>query len=469
MASSEQNSDSVQKLVSCYTSNIGLTRMTKTTISEGPAALQSKAFNYSITPFVEILQVYESLDSAYRMADMVISDPISWRSIAPLTGHEIFSVSYRNAISPSDSNTKILHFMIHNIVEDPTATSLNGFKKLIIKLVEFPAFKFLMSNQIYKTYPIDERNTPKQRFSDIVKDTLNSIQDFSKWYDVEIEDSIKDSVNFFIPNWLPMKVINYCKKYAISEKKNYPMYIFHIGSKNNVDKPTAYFKPIYSFVEDANIYRAYGSSFQDVNKQDPNSSGKKSYAPTDVIQTSSFDYFDAQNIAVLSGNTEILFDYLNDNKYVASNYDSYLQTKHRGLSPFPIYPFGNGNQWSSFHRSGWNSVEGSINIKNELQNEYALNMLTRGIKCKCMCSIYEGRACGERAELIFNVADKQKMYDEMMSGAWITWSITDHLMNGAAFSTIYFMNDGFIKINDSTNTFNKINTITGVNSPDEIK
>jgi hypothetical protein len=460
--------DSPQKLVGLHESSVGLTRMTKDTISDGPAALQSKAFEYLITPYVETLQIYDSLDSAFRMADMTIGDSTSWRAVAPLTGHEIISVAYKNGLSDGNSKMKIIHFMIHNIIEEPVETAVsNGFKKLIIKLVEFPAFKFLVSNQVYKTYPIDEKNTPKQRFSDIVKDMLTNIKDFSKWYDTDIEPSTSNAVNFYVPNWLPIKVINYCKKYAVSEKKNYPMYVFHIGNKADTDKPVAYFKPVYSFVDDSSKFRAYGTSNQEINKQNPDNRG--TYAPTDTMDTYSFEYFDAQRVGVLSGNTEVSVDYIQDNKYVSTDYDVYLKSKFHGINSYPLYPFGNGNQWSSFGRSAWNATEGAINIKNELYNEYAHGMMSGGLKCKAMCPIYEGRMCGERAELIFNVADTStKRTDKMMSGAWITWSISDHLIGGSAFSTIYFYNDGFIEIDEPSHTFNKINTITGTKSPESI-
>ena len=462
-----QSLDSPQKLVNCYETRIGMSRLTKTTISDGPSALEQQAFNFLITPHVYGLQIFESLDAAYRTGEMIIDDPINFRSVVPFTGHEIITVGYKNALTSSDSKMKILHFMIHNITEDahPNSTQA-GFKRLTLKLVEFPAFEFLTSNQFYKTYPIDEKNTPNQRFSDIVKDMLNGIKDFSKWYDIDVMDSTQNSVNFFVPNWLPMKVINYCKKYAVSQDKNYPNYVFHIGNIVGNNKPTAYFKPVYSFVDKVNKSRPYGTSFEELDK----SNSRGSYSMTDVMQKYSFEYHDAQKkVLTLSGNTDVLFDYLQDNSYVSTDYDVFINSTHKGLSPFPTYPYGHGNQWSSFGRSPWNYQEGSINIKNELYNEYVNGLIDTGVACRGMCPIYEGRACGERAELIFNVNDKDKICDKMMSGAWITWGITDVLINGASFTSIYFKNDGFVEIIDPSQTFIKINTITGEKAPESIK
>jgi hypothetical protein len=463
------DNENPQKLVACYESRVGLTRFTSSTISDGPSALQSKCFNYLITEFVESMQIFDSLDSSFRIAEMVISDPINWRSAAPLTGMEIISVAYKNAISGGDSKMKVIHFTIQKITEAGLNSSLNsGHKRLTLKLVEFPAFHFLSSNQVYKTYPIDEKNTPSQRFSDIVSDTLKSIKDFSKWYNIDIEKSTANAVNLFIPNWIPLKVINYCRKYAISDVKKYPMYVFHIGQVDGVDKPTAFFKSIYSFVDNPNKSRVYGTSLQDVNKNDSNGS-ESSYSIADVMHTYSFEYFDAQRSSLLSGNTDVLFDYIEENTYVATNYDNYLKSTHKGLNAFPLYPKSAGNQFASFYRSGFNYKEGVINIKNECINEFANNLLHGGIACKSICSIYEHRKCGERAELIFNVADSEKKFDKMLSGSWITWSIIDHIINGMASSTITFLNDGFVEITDSTNTFSKINTISDSNTPDKIE
>lgn len=464
-----QNLDSPQKLAGYYERRIGISRLTKNTISDGPDALASVAFAVTITQYVESMQIYDTLDSAFRMADMTISDPVSFRNTMPLTGHEIISVSYSNALSTSSTKPKIIHFMIHNIIEETEAAATTATqKKLTLKLVEFPAFEFLVSRQIYKTYQIDEKNTPTQSFSSIVKDTLESIEDFSKWYDYDIVDSTSNAVNFYIPNWLPLKIINFCKKYAISKDKQYPMYVFHIGNDPQRDKPIAYFKPVYSFVDNSSKFRSYGHSFNEVNKQNGGTENGE-YSPVDTIIEHSFEYFNSQNVGTLSGETSVTFDYLQDNNYVSTDYDSYLKSQFKGVAAFPLYPFGHGNQWSSFRKTGWNYSEGRENIKNELHNEYASNIFKNGIKCKAMVYVFEARMCGERAELIFNVNNPMLVYDKMMSGAWITWSITDTFIGGQAFSTIYFYNDGFGDISEPTSTFNKINTITGVKSPDTIQ
>jgi hypothetical protein len=464
-----QNYDSVQKLVNSCNRRIGLTRMTKNTVSEGPDALMEKAFNYLITAYVDAFTIYNSLDSAFRMADMVISDPINWRAVAPLTGHEVISIAYKNGLSASDAKEKIIHFRVHNIIEETTDPAAQaGFNRIVVKLVEFPAFQMLTSNQIYKTYPIDENNTPNLRLSQIVKDTLDNIKYFSLWYDVDIEDSVKDSIHFFVPNWIPLKVMNFCKKYAISEKKSYPMYVFHIDNDPKQDKPIAHFKPVFSFIDDVTKYRAYGSSYEDTNKESINDNQKVVYSPADVISKSSFDYFDAQRTSTFSGDTEVLFDYQDDNEYIATDYDAYLNSKYKGISPYVAYPISYGNQWSSFYRSAWNKVEGEKLISNELYNEYASNILLGGLRCKSMAAIYEGRSPGERAELIFSVVNTDMKFDEMMSGAWLTWEVNDHFIGGRAFSSITFISDSFVNINDTTNTFKKINTITDNLEPDTI-
>lgn len=465
-----QNYDSVQKLVDSCSRRIGLTRLTNNTISDGPDALMEKAFNYLITPYVDAFTVYDSLDSAFRMADMVISDPINWRAIAPLTGHEVISIAYKNGVSDASAKEKIIHFRVHNIYEETTEPSQQaGFNRIVVKLVEFPAFHMLTSNQIYKTYPIDENNTPNLRISQVVKDMLNAIPYFSDWYNVDIEDSVQDSIHFYVPNWIPLKVLNFCKKYAISEDKSYPMYVFHIGNDPQKDKPVAYFKPVASFIDDANQYRAYGSSYQDTNKESIDDNSKAGdYSPVDVIKKYSFDYMDAQRTTSFSGNTEILFDYVEDNEYIATDYKNFIDTTYKSISPYVMYPMSYGNQWSSFYRSAWNKTEGEKLILNELYNEYSSNILLGGVRCKAMAAIYESRSPGERAELIFNVVNSDDKFDQMLSGAWLTWGVTDHFVGGRAFSSITFISDSFVNITDTTNTFKKINTITDNQEPDTI-
>jgi len=466
----DQFIDSPQRLASSCERRIGLTRLTETTIEEGPDALMDKSFNYLITEFVDNFEIHESLDASFRTATIIMSDPINWRNVAPLTGNEIISIAYKNALTASDSKEKILHFRVLNVREEPTNNSLeSGYKRLIINLVEFPAFNFLTSNQYYKTYNIDADNTPNLKLSDIVGDMLDNIKHFKKWYDVDIEESTKNSIHFYVPNWIPLKVINYCKKYAVSDIKKYSNYVFHIGNVPNNPKPVAYFKPVFSFIDKYNKFRAYGTSFQDVNKDDIIQANTPEYGPLDVIQTYSFQYYDARKTNTFSGNTEFIFDYIDDNEYICTDYKNFIERNYKSINPYIMYPSAYGNQWSSFYRSAWNKKEGEILIKNELFNEYSRNIINGGLYCEAMTSIFEGRTVGERAELIFNIKDTDKEFDEMLSGGWLTWSIEDRFVMGKCFSSVKFVNDSFVNISDPSHTMKAINTITTDRSPDTIE
>lgn len=466
----DQSRDNIQRLVFSCERRIGLTRLTENTIKDGPDELMKKCFNYLITDYVDNFSIYDTLDSMFRTATMIISDPVNWRTIAPFTGHEIITIAYKNGLTNSDTKEKIIHFRVSNIREEQNTTTLSsGHKRLIVNLVEFPAFHFLTSNQYYKSYPVDENNTPNIKISDIIKDMLQNIKYFNLWYDIEIEETLKDNISVFIPNWIPMKVVNFCKKYAISEKDKYPNYTFHIGNTGTKDKPIIYFKPIFSFIDDRNKFRPYGLTFQDINKEDTFNTKQITYSPIDTIHAYSFQYFDAKATNYFSGNTDFIFDYSEDNEYICTDYKKYLEREYKGINKFVIYPISYGNQWSTFNRSGWHKKEGEMLIKGELYNEYANNILLNGIYCEAMSCVFEGRNTGERAEIIFNINDANKTYDEMFSGAWLTWSVEDHFSLGKCFSSIKFINDSFVKITDPSNTFKSINTITSNREPIDIK
>lgn len=455
----------IQKGLNSCQFTIGITRLTRDTIKKGPQDLEQHCFNAVISQFVESFTIADSLDGSYRTCEMILNDLYNMREIVPFTGTEIISIYYKNVLAEDQPNSrKLIHFSIHSISEIPVETALSaGHKKLNIKLVEFPIYNFLIANQYYKTYPINANNKPNLKFSDIVKDQLSLVPNFYDWYDIDIEDSTSNAISFYVPNWSILKTINYCRKYAVSQKDNMGSYVFHVGKEVGRSKPVIYFKPVLKFVNDINKSRVYGTSYQDVGRK------QGSYNPIDTIQSYIFKYHDAQKVSVMSGNTEVTFDYLKDNLYISSDYDDFLKNKYRGLNNYPIYPTSNGNMWSTFHRSAFNQEEAKINLKNELFNEYANNLLYNSVSCIAQCHISEARNVGERAELIFNVADTEKVYDKMFSGSWITWSSVDAYVNGIATSTVTFINDGFNDILDPSNTFQTINTITGEKAPEKVK
>jgi hypothetical protein len=462
--------NSAQKLSYTCDRRIGVTRFTEKSIQEGPEAIIEKCFKNQISEFVESFSIYDSLDGMFRIADMNVTDPLGWRSVAPLTGNELVAIAYKSNVSGSTSKEKILIFRILKITEENTSygESANRNKSLIIKLVEFPIFNFLLAQQLYKTYPIDAYNTPKLRLTDIVKDCIKQIKNFDTWYDVEIEDSVKDNINFYVPGWNLMKVANFCNKYALSEKKKYSNYVFNMSSKPDKDKAVLQLKPIFSFVDDSQKFRLYSNTYQEVSKL--SSTQNERYNVTDVINSFSFNYYDAKESLDMSGTTNVLFDYIEDNEYVNSDVKDFIK-RYKGLNKFVANQHSYGNQWSSFLTAPWNKKEGELLIKNEMKNYYGKILLKAGINCKAMTPIFEGRQVGERAELIFNGGsdDNQDANDKMFSGAWITWEVVDTFLINSCYSSITFINDGFVDIKDPTNTVKNINTITGTNEPEDLE
>jgi hypothetical protein len=260
---------------------VGLTRLS-TGVGSSKRAKSTWDLDYSSIDFFQQvlegtfrIEIDEQLDSYFRTAKIYISDRQTVLSYLPLTGNELITIRYTNALIQEGYSTeglapKILHFSISNI--ENSINTLEGYEKgariVIIHLVEAPSFSLLTNNTIYKTYPIESgekgSNTKSKRNSTLsnlmehaiigegaLKSLSNKI--INKWYEVEIEPSKQSDdskIDFYFPNWTISKTLNYLKRFAISNK-NYPYYLFYIRPPEKEGlKSKIYMKTLYSLFEE---------------------------------------------------------------------------------------------------------------------------------------------------------------------------------------------------------------------------
>ena len=408
-------------------------------------------------------EVHESLDMYFRTAKMIAHDRFASREFMPLTGNEIISIRYKNAAHPDGVPEKIIHFFINDVreIQNPQEWD-RGSNLLEFTLVEAPIHFFLTGNSVYKTYSWDagtKTSYPKRARSiyDLMNDTINLIPNIRNWYEIDIEqtlDSEEDKTNFFIPNWTPLKTLNYLRKFAVN-KEGLPYYVCYIESPSRFgDKPILRCKSIYTLMKQKNYHifssqfanhtnRApQGSSVSDVVR-DINEGERDKYDITNTITNRRFNYFNRlkTSFGQLSGETFYTFDYISDNKYVAANYDTFKRN-YKGLGQYSLHSMSYGNQWSQFRPHSFNDTKKLLKMK---QNEYAYNTIQSSISCGLDMKLNQLRKPGQLADIVFKSAMNDTNVDRMMSGKWLIWGQVDSMTSFAspAASYVVCVKDGF--------------------------
>jgi len=397
------------------------------------------------------IEIQDSMDMYFRTAKLWFFDRYAMREIMPLTGNEVVTIKYKNMAQPSATVEKVMHFQIQSISEVPNMQEYNkGSNITLMNLVEAPAFNFLTNNCVYKTYDWDT----KMKVSDLVNDCLLSIPGLTNWYDIDIEETLNADgakFKFYNPNWTPMKTINYLKKFAISQKDDFPYYTFFIEPpKTKSGKPKIHFKPVYKYMTPTDKHQVSSHFQQEVYRAgqgEPNKNARdytqeNDYEIFNTMQERQFDYFHRAKTAFaqMSGETFFTFDYENDNKYFALDYSTFKDT-YQGLGQKQLHSMNYGNMWAS-HRP--HSFTDNLRLLNMKRNEMAYNTIHSGIACTAAMTINNLRNVGQLADVIFKSSLNQKSgVDYMMSGTWLIWGQVDEMQDGAARSKVLMVKDGF--------------------------
>jgi len=424
-------------------------------------------FITSIGETVIKFEVYESLDTYFRNARMVCHDRFATREFMPLTGNEIISIRYKNSIHPEGVPEKVIHFFINEVKEVQNPTEYDrGSNLLEFSLVEAPIHYFLTSNAVYKTYSWDGGSKSKypsraKTIYDLMNDTINAIPYIRNWYDIDVEqtmDTEDDKINFFIPNWTPMKTLSYLRKFAVN-KDGLPYYVCYVESPSKFgEKPILRCKSIYSLMKQKD-YHIFSSHFAQHTYRSPQGSTEATrnindgetdkYDISNTIQNRRFSYFNRlkSSFGQLSGETFATFDYIQDNKYVAFDYNTF-KSKYSGLGQYAIHSTNYGNQWSQFRPHSFNDNKKLLKMK---QNEYAYNTIQSAISCQLDMTMNELRKPVQLVDIVFKSAMIETNIDQMMSGKWLLWGQIDALgaIGGSAGSYVVCIKDGFENITNN--------------------
>lgn len=439
---------------------------------------ENAEFEGRVLDTVMKIEVRDSLDMYYRTATVYLYDRNSMREWFPLTGNEIITIKYKNLVAPTRNGQegyvdKIYHFSILNLGETQNPQEYNkGSNLLVLNLVEAPAYQLYTNNTIYKSFDWYSKGVNSRgagSFYDLMTSVYDSIPAFRNWYDIEIEDVVKRDdgqkprMNFFIPNWTPMKALNYCRMFAVNQK-GYPYFVCHIQPPTLEGvKPTIQLKSIYTYMEESGIHKfsetfaqqLYRSTIGEKPEAPQNLQeqfAEDSYDITNTIRNRAFQYFDRTRTAFaqLSGETFATFDYVSGNNFYGFDYFEYMKT-YKGLGNYQMHSFDYGNQWGNYRSHTYTD---QYRMKCMMLNKYAKNTIGSGMTCILDCTLNHLRRVGELAYIPCKSAKQDEFFDNMMSANWLIWGQIDEMYDSHAKSTVMCIKDGFENL--SAESFNTL-------------
>lgn len=419
-------------------------------------------FEY-VLPSVVMFEVIESMEMHFKTGKCLIYDPSKIRKQIPITGNEVITIKYRNALHGSDTPPKIVHFRIFNVQEtqDDLKPNYPHLSYLMLNLIEFPAFEMFAIPHIYKTWDWEDdgENTQGVVISDAVKELLeDSVHNFKNWWDLEVDDTTsedEDKVLFYSPNWTVMQSINYLSQFAQKQGKKYPNYYFKtVQPDEEGKKPKIHFKSIYSSMEGGarpyqtqepeQMYRNTVTGEEGPQKPEPEDGD--TFDPVDTILQYSFDWGNSNQLyANISGETLINWDAKESVHYLAYDFEKFIN-EYKGLGFYSTWMDKPGRdkkgvQWNRFYACPWKKKKQAQNfMRNSMFRKYFNN----SIKVATKCHVNALRKCGENSRLFFTNYENEERIDLMFSGNWICWEIRDIIHgSGNAASEITFLKDSF--------------------------
>ena len=490
MSSSEQTQrQNITELVESCTYGVSIVRMDD--FSKGFDGLKLFASG-TLIPSVIGIEITDSLGQYFKIGKIILHDQTQLAEFIPLTGSELVAIRYKNKANDENSGEKICYFRIFDIqqIDDyKFANAKPGSKFLVIHLVEFPAFDMFSTATIYKTY---KDNNAK--ISDIVYDSLSSINFISSYYNIEKPQPTQGTIDFWIPNWTLVKTLKYLTPYAVNEN-NEPFYVFSITQDDmstrtsSLKHQTIHYNSIFKNLKgkatrtfssqraEQKLRDTYDGTTDDTpsNKPTPSAKDDKNNSPPDVILGRMQKSFDGSKLLFgMNGETIIGRDALEGTSYFATSFESFLQN-YSALGMWSVYQKDAnkkswGNQWATVN----NTFLGPTAFKNNqvqsyFRNLYAKRMMLGANRMIIHTYTNELRKTGEKVNLKLPSAEREVGIDLMNSGDWMIWSITDKITsNGASVSEIELVRDSYFLIpNDRINNF--IPRVKTLSSNDELK
>jgi len=419
------------------------------------------------TPFE--MEMFSSINGAYRYGYITIFDDGGIREALPLTGNEIISIMYRNPFNetlskslgsslPSDftSNPMIVHFNIYDIEEIPYYGNSDESRRFTTKLlklhlIESPFFLLYNSTLWQKAYGSPSSKVKiNEIFEKHLIDDLKIYNKANKYNIVELNiNKMSTEMNFIIPSWKSQQTFSYlldfCKddqgfgnvKFFNTTNRKTSNIIVNLKSLNNMMQNPTYRE--FSLLNE--------SPLMDL-KKDP---GKINNRTLNEILKYKFVYYDLSSVTSgLGGGYMLNFDYKNSQYYTL--YDTYEESNKKKENSY----FSNFGLWRD-EISNENSRQYFISeFPKNVAKKYLNNKITKNkhqIKCEIVTYLDETIQVGDKILIAFISGmtelqrDKQNhLFDEHMTDEWLVEEINDTYKEGKCIRKMTIIKDSFFNL-----------------------
>lgn len=406
-----------------------------------------------ITDWVSGFEVHDSFDMAFRVGNLYIRFTEDFQKKIQFTGNDFFVINYASTfeINKTLSPTKNIVFRVVGISEEVPAEVENANEKyksqlMCIKLAESPFFDLLVSNYYGATFPWnDDPNLENDGYAGISEFLQIYIQSLLDKHSLDLNLNIETTddtlditkkINFYSPNWTPLKTINFLKRFASSLVGGYSYYNLNCNSNtiNIVSIDSLYNSKINTAATTTYMSRDYLN----------NSNAKLTINNySNLILHHNYNWYNGNDIAFngFGGQTNFIKGFKGNHNFIAFDFKQYKK-EEAPKDPYWLYSQKHGDQWSDIRYSPYDKPH---LIKNLNRFNYS-RKLYNSVEVNVVSYLSSLRNIGDISRMF--IPSSKGIIDANFNDNLILWSIVDKVGLGKnAISKLTFKKNSFTGAN----------------------
>jgi hypothetical protein len=392
------------------------------------------------------MELTSSIDSFYRYGYVIVADRVGYREVAPLTGNEIVTIRYGNNYMSSSSPLKLVHFNIYDMEEVALSDQhRDKFTNKAIKLhiIEAPFFLSYNYREWSRFFGKDLGNGQQERVK------INKIFESHLKNDLKVNEDLislnlldmSTEMYWGIPYWKPQKTFSYLLQFARDADGFGNVKFF---TTTNLDEESI----VLNLKSTSQMFNEKTSSIYSLVNVGPiasaldNAGQLFSRTINHIFEYEIVSYDLVSLVSGLAGGNLYNYDYETSQRFIHTD-DYTSSNRHEKY-------FGQFGLWTE-EISNWQSKSYEIGPwPRQIAKDYLNNKIIKQkyqLKCVARAYLNQDRNAGDKVFVSFpsvsSAINKQREFDEQMSGEWIIQEMTDIIMNGVGYSVLSFIKDSF--------------------------
>lgn len=375
---------------------------------------------------IEIIEdIYNSCISGY----ITLIDTIGIKEFFPIIGEEKLKIIFTTDENEFEYFNNEFYIIKISNEENISSKSkiVKGLKLYFTAIEQLNNFKYTFS----KSYN-------HQNISDILNDIFINQLESKKTLNI---DKTKNSINFIIPYWKPLKSINFLCKHALSKKYNDSGYIFY------QDKEKFNFIPIISLLK--NNDKKYDIVLHDIKQNE-----KKTIGYVGNVD----EYKQIQTVDVLKslknntrGNTTYVYDF-SMKSYIKNTIDfekSHINTNIGNYTLYKKEDIYNTSNIEIFSNYITDRIVGTLEYQNQIHEQTKINLrnkiIYKLIEENLLSIVISGNSdltAGKLINIKYRSGDKNELYNEKLNGVMLIKALK-HKINMNGYKNIVLLSKPF--------------------------